>query len=82
VADDYAERLDLLLTDVVMPRLGGVQLAQRLLASNPSLRVLYMSGFADRALIDRGVHDHGWACLSKPFKLSVLQQKVREVLAG
>jgi PAS domain S-box-containing protein len=77
---DRADRVDLLLTDVVMPRLNGVELAQRLLEWNPSLRVLYMSGFADRALVERGVDEHGWTYLSKPFKLSVLRQKVCQIL--
>jgi PAS domain S-box-containing protein len=81
VAEDYAGRFDLLLTDVVMPRLNGAELAKRLLEWNPSLRVLYMSGFADRTLLERGVDAHGWTYLMKPFKLSMLHQKVREALA-
>jgi len=73
-------RVDLLVTDVIMPRMNGPDLAARLQAGAPSLRVLYISGYTDRTLAFRGVDEHGIAYLPKPFKVDTLISKVREVL--
>jgi signal transduction histidine kinase len=70
--------LDLLLTDVVMPRMSGRQLAQRLEGSRPGLRVVYMSGYTDHILESE---QGGWDFLQKPCSLDALQKKIREVLA-
>jgi two-component system, cell cycle sensor histidine kinase and response regulator CckA len=72
--------LDLVLTDVVMPKMNGRQLAERLVASRPSLKVLYMSGYTDDAVIARGVIEPGTAFLQKPFGVDRLAQKIRELL--
>jgi len=72
--------LDLLVTDVVMPLMNGRQLAERLLADRPELKVLYMSGYTDDAVIARGVIEAGTAFLQKPFGADRLAQKVRELL--
>jgi two-component system, cell cycle sensor histidine kinase and response regulator CckA len=71
---------DLLLTDVVMPGLSGTELAQRLLAQRPSLRVLFMSGYTDEALGRQGVLEPGTRFIQKPFTSDVLLQAVRETL--
>ncbi len=72
--------IDLMVTDVVMPQMSGRELADRLLLLRPGLRVLYMSGYPDNAIMHHGVLEPGTAYLQKPFSVSVLEQKVRGVL--
>jgi PAS domain S-box-containing protein len=79
-ADAYPGPIHLLLSDVVMPRMGGRELAQRLATRRPGLRVLLVSGFTDDTILRHGVHDSGMAFLQKPFTLESLSQRVREVL--
>lgn len=67
IAADPSAKIDLLLTDVVMPGMAGPQLAQQLLSSRPGLRVLYMSGYADDVIVNRGVLSSGAALIQKPF---------------
>jgi len=74
------ETIDLLLTDVVMPGLSGVELANAVLEADPSVRVLYMSGYTDNAIAYHGVLDEGVNLLQKPFSLTEIAKKVREVL--
>jgi two-component system cell cycle sensor histidine kinase/response regulator CckA len=80
VAEQHEGQLDLLLSDVVMPRMGGPELAQALLAKRPSVKVLYMSGYTDHPMVRRGVVNAGVAFLQKPFTPTVLVSRVREVL--
>ncbi len=77
--DRHAGEIDLLLTDVVMPEMNGPALAQRLVAARPELRVLFISGYADKLLpLDRGSVNVSF--LGKPFHASELAAKVREAL--
>jgi len=72
--------IDLLVTDVVMPQIGGGELAQRLSAQRPGLKVLFVSGYPDDAIVRHGVLERGSAMLQKPFELEAFARKVREVL--
>jgi two-component system cell cycle sensor histidine kinase/response regulator CckA len=73
--------LDLLVTDVIMPEMGGVELAKRLSSIQPGLRVLYISGYTDDALGPRGVLNGGIQFLRKPFSATELLGKIGEILA-
>ena len=80
VAEAFSGPIHLLLSDVVMPRMGGRDLAAKLLASRPDLRVLYMSGYTEEAVARHGVLDPGTAFLEKPFTADGLRARVRHVL--
>src|SRR5208283_5303518 len=70
----------LLVTDVVMPRVSGKELARRLLAVSPTLRVLYVSGYTADVISNHGILDAGADYLPKPFTSFELLNKVREML--
>ena len=74
------KHIDLLLTDVIMPKMGGRELAQMLGSQRPELKVIYMSGYTDDAVLRHGIHELHTAFLQKPFGLSALARKVRDTL--
>jgi len=80
VLETHGQPLDLLVTDVVMPNMDGRELADRLRARMPGLKVLFLSGYMDDALLRRGVFEANETLLQKPFTPSTLAQRVCEVL--
>jgi len=78
----YDGRIDLLLSDVIMPKMNGRDLAVRLLQLHPGSKCLYMSGYTADIIAHQGVLDEGIHFLQKPFSRATLAAKVREALAG
>lgn len=78
--EQHQDGIHLLLTDVVMPRMSGRDLASRVKALNPRVKVLFMSGYADNAIVHYGVLTPGTRFIGKPFSVAGLRRKVREVL--
>ncbi len=80
ICEGYQGMIELLLTDVVMPHLSGKELADALTLLRPRMKVLYISGYTDDAIIHHGVLDEEVAFLQKPFAPSTLAHKLRELL--
>ena len=78
----YVEPIHLLLTDVVMPQMSGPEVAEKILTVRPGIKVLYMSGYPDHPVFDKGGVSRQTGFLPKPFSPHVLAQKVREILDG
>jgi PAS domain S-box-containing protein len=76
----HSGRIDLLLTDIVLPRMSGTEVAKRVSAIIPGVKILYISGYPTHALLDRSLLDATGAYLQKPFPPALLAAKVREVL--
>ncbi len=82
IAKAHAGHIQMLITDVVLPGMGGRIVAERLRAVRPDIRVLYMSGYTDDAVIRHGILQSETAFIQKPFTPAMLAGKVREVLDG
>ena len=80
VCKKYDSPIDLVMTDVIMPQMGGRELAEKLAPLRPEAKVLYMSGYTDDAIVHHGVLDESRYFLEKPFDPNALLKKVREVL--
>ena len=80
VADGHHGRIDLLISDVVLPDTNGPEIARRLSTSHPELHTLFMSGYLDDALGEHGLSGHGVDFIQKAFSPRVLALKVREIL--
>jgi len=80
IAHEYQQPIHLLLTDVVMPNVGGRELAHRLSEQRPQMKVLFMSGYPDHATWSSELVDNTAAVLQKPFTLDTLARKVRNLL--
>jgi PAS domain S-box-containing protein len=76
----YADQIDLLLTDVVMPGMNGRELADRLSAQIPNLKIAYMSGYTDEAISHHGMWDAGAVFITKPFSTNLLATTLRKIL--
>ena len=80
VFERHGGDFDLLLSDVVMPEISGTELAKRLSARNPRMKVLFMSGYIGDAIVRQGIQEKGMGFLQKPFAPMLLAKKVREIL--
>jgi two-component system cell cycle sensor histidine kinase/response regulator CckA len=76
------EKIDVLITDLVMPQMGGIELSQELISRNPKLKILYMSGYTEDSVIREGMLEPGAYFIQKPASMQVLLQKVRDLLGG
>jgi PAS domain S-box-containing protein len=82
VSREYCGPIDLMISDVVMPKMSGPNLAERLLAERPHMKVLFVSGYAENTVLRHGKIDVTARLLQKPFGLNTLGRKIREVLSG
>jgi two-component system, cell cycle sensor histidine kinase and response regulator CckA len=81
MAEQHSGELHLMITDVIMPEMNGRELAGRLAAMRPEMKLLYISGYSEDLVADRGTVDQG-AFLPKPFGPNQLLEKVKELLAS
>jgi PAS domain S-box-containing protein len=82
VARAYSGSIDLVVSDVVMPVMGGPALVQRLRIERPHIKVLFVSGYTDDAIVRQGVLEPGVEFLQKPFALAALARRIREILGA
>jgi PAS domain S-box-containing protein len=80
IANGHQGPIHLLLTDVVMPGMNGREMAEKIAAQRPDIRVLFMSGYTENVIAHDGLLDAGVNLLQKPFSLPTLKEKVRELL--
>uniref|UniRef100_UPI0040564CA4 response regulator n=1 Tax=Candidatus Electrothrix sp. TaxID=2170559 RepID=UPI0040564CA4 len=79
-AKNNSSSIDLLMTDVVMPEMNGLDLAEKITALYPDIRLLFMSGYTANVIAHRGILDHGVAFIQKPFSMADMTEKLRDVL--
>jgi two-component system, cell cycle sensor histidine kinase and response regulator CckA len=82
ICRDRGATIDLLLTDIVMPSLDGIQLAEQVSTSYPDMRVLYMSGKCEMDTVERHIREKGFGFIRKPFAIEVLVNTVRDFISA
>jgi len=82
LAAAHAGTIHLLMTDVVMPGISGRELAQRVVKIRPDIKILYMSGYTDQAIVHQGILEGDAVLLQKPFSMATLATKLREILTA
>jgi len=82
IAETHQRKIDLVLTDVIMPGMSGAELSKRIARRIPGIKVLFMSGYIDDSVVRQGISENETAFLQKPFTPLSLAKKVREVLDG
>ena len=80
IANSFAEKIHLMITDVIMPGISGTETADRLAAARPEMKVLYVSGYGHPTLFRHGIQDLQHVFLEKPFTLGKLASRVRQIL--
>ena len=80
ISDRHRSVIHLMITDVVMPKVSGRELAEELKGRRPNMKVLFMSGYTDNAIVNTGILQKEVAFLQKPFTPAALTQKVRDIL--
>jgi PAS domain S-box-containing protein len=80
ICNTYKDKISIIITDIVMPKMSGKELVDRLLPNHPEIKVLYMSGYTDNAIVHKGVLEPSTQFIQKPFTPLTLLRKVREVL--
>ncbi len=73
--------IDLLLTDIVMPEVSGVELAASLERERPDIRILFMTGYAEEVVVNEGIPGKGGECIGKPFTQEQITKMVRKILS-
>jgi len=73
--------IDLLLTDIVMPEMSGVELADRLEKERPGLRILFMTGYAEEVVVNEGILGKQRECIGKPFTREEITKRVRKIIS-
>jgi two-component system cell cycle sensor histidine kinase/response regulator CckA len=82
IARGYPHPIHLMITDVIMPQIGGARLAEQMAVERPQTRVLFVSGYAENTLLRQGIFDVANRFLQKPFTLRSMAAKVREILSS
>jgi len=72
--------IDLLLTDIVMPKMSGVELADRMERERPGMRILFMTGYAEESVVNEGILGKHRECIGKPFSQEQITKRVRAIL--
>lgn len=79
-AENYKGQIHILITDIMMPDINGKELAEKIIAIRPELKVLFMSGYTDSSIVQNGVLESGISFINKPFDIPDFLKKLREIL--